>query len=134
MPEVRAALLERLAANPHKDVPEGERFVFWGDSPDKPRSDGSYMLDALGAELDAMGIDRKSRNICFHSWRHFYAARMADVEEAEKVMRITGHKSLAVYKEYADHVTEKAVVDLGKTAAAVFAGVLAGAAMVRGKG
>jgi integrase len=81
-----------------------------------------------------MGIDRKSRNICFHSWRHFYAARMADVEEAEKVMRITGHKSLAVYKEYADHVTEKAVVDLGKTAAAVFAGVLAGAAMVRGKG
>jgi integrase len=73
-----------------------------------------------------MGIDRRGRNICFHSWRHFYAARIADVEEAEKVSRITGHKSRAVFNAYANHVTEKAVADLGKTAAEVFAGVLAG--------
>jgi hypothetical protein len=52
---------------------------------------------------------------------------MTDIEEAEKVSRITGgHKSLAVFNAYANHITEKAVVDLGKTAAAVFAGVLAG--------
>jgi integrase len=131
MPEVREALPALLEANPHKEVPEGERFVFWGEAADKPRHDGYFALSALDKELAAMGVDRRARNICFRSWRHFYAARMADAEEAEKVSRITGHKSLAVYKEYADHVTEKAVADLGKTAAAVFAGVLAGAAMVK---
>ena len=128
LPEVREALLVQLAANPHTDIPEAERFVFWGLAPDKPRYDGSFMLDALHAELETMGIDWRARNIVFHGWRHFYAARMADIEAADKVSRITGHKSRAVFDAYADHVTEEAIMDMGK-AAAVFAGVLAGAAM-----
>jgi integrase len=90
------------------------------------------MLAALHVELDAMGIDWRTRNIVFHGWRHFYAARMADIEAADKVSRITGHKSRAVFDAYADHVTEAAITDIGKAAAAVFAGVLAGAAMARG--
>jgi hypothetical protein len=57
---------------------------------------------------------------------------MADIEAADKVSRITGHKSRAVFDAYADHVTEAAITDMGKAAAVVFAGVLAGAAMVRG--
>jgi integrase len=89
------------------------------------------MLAALHAELEAQGIDWRSRGVCFHSWRHFYAARMADIEAADKVSRITGHKSRAVFDAYADHVTEAAIKDMGKAAAAVFAGVLAGAAMAR---
>jgi integrase len=90
------------------------------------------MLTALHAELDAMGIDWRARNICFHGWRHFYAARMADIDAADKVSRITGHKSRAVFDAYADHVTEEAIVAMGKAAAAVFAEVLVGAAMARG--
>ena len=112
LPEVREALLARLATNPHTDVPEAERFVFWGTVPERPRTEGGFMLDALHNELSAMGIDWRARNVVFHGWRHFYAARMADI---------------------ADHVTEAAITDMGK-AAAVFAGVLAGAAMVRGPG
>ncbi|MDR0374330.1 MAG: integrase [Treponema sp.] len=131
LPEVRNALLSQLAANPHTDIPEGERFVFWGLAHDKPRIDGGFMLDALYAELEAMGIGWRARNIVFHGWRHFYAARMADIEAADKVSRITGHKSRAVFDAYADHVTEAAIVDMGKAAAVVFAGVLAGAAMAR---
>jgi integrase len=129
LPEVREALLAQLATNPHTDIPEEGRFVFWGLSPGKPRHDGSFMLEALHAELDAMGIDWRARNIVFHGWRHFYAARMADIEAADKVSRITGHKSRAVFDAYADHVTEAAIRDMGKAAAAVFAGVLAGAAV-----
>jgi integrase len=129
LPEVRKALLAQLAKNPHTDIPEAERFVFWGISPDKPRYDGVFMLNALHAELDRMGIDWRSRNICFHSFRHFYAARMADIEAVDKVSRITGHKSKAVFDAYADHVTEAAIMEMGKAAAAVFAGVLARAAM-----
>jgi hypothetical protein len=51
---------------------------------------------------------------------------MADIEAADKVSRITGHRSRAVFDAYADHVTEAAVT--------VFAGVPAGAAMARGPG
>jgi integrase len=127
LPEVRMALLAVLAGNPHTDISEGERFVFWGASRDKPRYDGVFMLAALHGELERMGIDWRGRNIVFHGWRHFYAARMADIEAADKVSRITGHKSRAVFDAYADHVTEAAIVDMGK-AAVVFAGVLAGAA------
>ena len=134
LPEVREALLAQLATNPHTDVPEAERFVFWGLAPDKPRYDGVFMLSALHAELEKMGIDWRARNIVFHGWRHFYAARMADIEAADKVSRITGHKSRAVFDAYADHVTEAAITDMGKAAAVVFAGVLAGAAMARGAG
>jgi integrase len=131
LPEVRAALLAVLAANPHTDIPEADRFVFWGLAPDKPRYDGVFMLAALHAELDAMGVDWRGRNIVFHGWRHFYVARMTDIEAADKVSRITWHKSRAVFDAYANHVTEAAIMDMGKAAAAVFAGVLAGAAMAR---
>jgi integrase len=120
-----------LAKNPHTDIPEAERFVFWGLAPDKPRYDGVFMLAALHAELEAMGIDWRSRGVCFHSWRHFYAARMADIEAADKVSRITGHKSRAVFDAYADHVTEAAIRDMGRAASSVFAGLLAGAALAR---
>jgi integrase len=130
--EVRDALLAVLAKNPHTDIPEAERFVFWGVAPDKPRYDGVFLLSALHDELEAMGIDWRSRKICFHSWRHFYASRMSDIEAADKVSRITGHKSRAVFDAYADHVTEAAVRDMGKAAAAVFAGLLAGAALETG--
>jgi integrase len=112
LPEVRAALLAQLAANPHTDIPEAERFVFWGTAPERPRVEGSFMLDALHGELENMGIDWRERNIVFHGWRHFYAARMADIEAADKVSRITGHKSRAVFDAYADHVTEAASVSM----------------------
>lgn len=45
----------------------------------------------------------KERNVVFHSWRHFYASRMADRLEARKVMLVTGHKTRAVFDGYADH-------------------------------
>ena len=77
LPEVKAALLAQPAKTPHTDIPEAERFVFWGMSADKPRTDGGSMLDALHAELETMSIDWRTRNIVFHGWRHFYAARMA---------------------------------------------------------
>jgi hypothetical protein len=58
LPEVREALLSQLATNPHTDIPDAERFVFWGLAP--------------------------------------------DIEAADKVARITGHKSRAVFDAYAE--------------------------------
>jgi integrase len=47
----------------------------------------------------------KTRKVVFHSWRHYYAARMADRLEAHKVMSATGHKNGAVFEAYAEHLS-----------------------------
>ncbi|AEF84465.1 hypothetical protein TREPR_2062 [Treponema primitia ZAS-2] len=66
----------------------------------------------------------KKRNVVFHSWRHFYAARMADKIEARKVMLATGHKTEAVFKVYADHALENDLNDVAVTTGDVFSGLL----------
>jgi integrase len=65
----------------------------------------------------------KERNVIFHSWRHFYAARMTDKLEARKVMLATGHKTEAVFKKYSDHGLESDLVEVAETSGKLF-GVL----------
>jgi integrase len=123
LPEVRAALLDLLKGSPHTDCIDP--FVFWGIDAGKPRSDGKFLLDGLHRELDAMRIQWRERNIVFHSHRHFYAARMADIAAADKVRRITGHRSAAVFESYADHVTEQNLSEMLELERGAFAGLVA---------
>ena len=118
-PEVRAELLELARENPYG--PEG--FIFYGNLADKP-IDSSVLVNGLHDALQGIGIDAKSRGIVFHSWRHFWSARMADRMEAEKLTRFTGHKTKAVFKEYADHITEENLEEVGKVGAEVFGNIL----------
>jgi integrase len=77
-----------------------------------------FLLEGLYSELDAMGIDRRGRNICFHSWRHYYSSHITDKIEMGKAQKITGHLSTAMLAHYANHETESAITDafnLGKT-------------------
>jgi integrase len=83
------------------------------------------LLDGLHDALAGIEIDATARGIVFHSWRHYYAARMADRMTADQVSRITGHKSRAVFEEYADHITEENLEEVGRVGAEVFANVLA---------
>ena len=117
--EVKAKLIELAKDNPHG--PEG--FIFYGNLVNKP-IDRSVLLDGLHDALTGIGIDAEARGIVFHSWRHFYAARMADVMSADKVSRITGHKSRAVFEAYADHITEENLNEMGRIGAEVFGNVL----------
>jgi integrase len=71
-----------------------------------------------------MIIDTQARNIVFHSWRHYYAARMMDKMTAEQVTRITGHKSEAVFAEYADHIIAENLEQMGKAGAEVFGNII----------
>jgi integrase len=119
LPEVRAKLLELAQDNPHG--PEG--FIFYGNLADKPL-DRSVLLDGLHDALAGIGIDAAARGIVFHSWRHYYAARMADRMTADQVSRITGHKSRAVFEEYADHITEENLEEVGRVGAEVFGNLL----------
>jgi integrase len=119
LPEVRERLLELAGDNPYG--PEG--FIFYGNLEDKP-VDRSVLLGGLHDTLAAVGIDAEARGIVFHSWRHYYAARMADRMTADQVSRITGHKSRAIFEEYADHITEENLEEVGRVGAEVFGHIL----------
>ncbi len=62
----------------------------------------------------------QARRVVFHSWRHFYAARMADRLESRKVMLATGHASGAVFEAYADHATAEVFEEVRTAAAETF--------------
>ncbi|GHV07563.1 hypothetical protein FACS189485_18070 [Spirochaetia bacterium] len=49
---------------------------------------------------------------------------MLDEAEAEDIMRTTGHKTKAVFDEYADHIENENLEKMGKVAANVFGNVL----------
>jgi len=119
LPEVRVKLLELAQDNPHG--PEG--YIFYGSLADKP-VDRSVLLDGLHDALAGIGIDAAARGIVFHSWRHYYAARMADRMTADQVSRVTGHKSRAVYEAYSDHITEENLEEVGRVGAEVFGNLL----------
>ena len=87
-------------------------WAFWED------------LDGLHDTLASIEIDSEARGIVFHSWRHYYAARMADRMTADQVSRVTGHKSKAVYEEYADHITKENLEEVGRVGAEVFGNLL----------
>jgi integrase len=80
---------------------------------------------SLGKPEDPVFIDCKARNIVFHSHRHYYAARMTDCMTAEKVSRITGHKSMAVFEKYADHIISENLDEAREVGAGVFGDILA---------
>jgi integrase len=119
LPEVRGALLALADKNPH-----GPReFIFYGMYENKPAVP-RVLLNGLHHALKEIGIDAGARGIVFHSWRHYYAARMADRMTADQVSRVTGHKSRAIFDEYADHITEENLEEAGRIGAEVFGNVL----------
>jgi integrase len=119
--EVRTALLELACKNPHGMGPTA--FIFWSISMSDRPMDHAFLLDGLKAALlrlilaeeDLENAEKgeqareywRSRRVTVHSWRHYYAARMADRLEARKVMIATGHRNGAVFEAYADHGTEE---------------------------
>jgi integrase len=82
---------------------------------------------SLSKPEDPVFIDCKARNIVFHSHRHYYAARMTDRMTAEQVSRITGHKSLAVFEKYSDHIISENLDHAREVGTGVFGNILAAA-------
>jgi integrase len=123
--EVREALLGLLEENPHRDIPAEERFVFWGQCGEKPRYDGRPWLRALHEEMEAMGIDWKGRNICFHSWRHFFDSHSAAGGITIDQMKLAlGHKTRAMTEIYAAHRNEEVLAEVGDKQRGIFGRVL----------
>jgi integrase len=120
LPEVREKLMELLAENPHKSE---NPYIFYGLYEDQP-VDHKILLKGLREACKAAGIDYKARGICFHSHRHYWAARMSDRMEADKLQRITGHRSKSVFIHYADHIIDENLEEVGRVGAEVFGNIL----------
>jgi integrase len=120
LPEVKAALLDLLNDNPHNcDDP----FIFYSLIPDEPAKP-HIILDGLRDALKKINVDYKTRNICFHSWRHFFCSKITEIIDGEKVAKVSGHLSEAVFKRYADHIEVKNIQDVGTAAAEAFVNIL----------
>jgi integrase len=121
LPEVKEMLVELLDGNPHG----GENpFIFWGVKPDLPSAEGDFLRWGLKTALEKAGINYKARKICFHSHRHFYISRLSDCMNAEKIQRVSGHKSEQAFKIYSEHLIDENVLEMGKAGAEVFARIL----------
>jgi len=82
-------------------------LIFHGNAPDRPR-DSAYLLDALKEMLLRLNPDTeywKGRRIDFHSWRHYFTSRLADILDEPTLMKATGHKTKDAFDEYAHHMT-----------------------------
>ena len=90
---------ELIEFSPYK---EPEDFVFWGTDRKKPlRNDQIY--DVYYAALKNIGISeeqRRTRNVTFHSWRHFYNTILRGKVSDPKLRLLTGHKSVEMSDLY----------------------------------
>jgi len=111
LPETRRALLDYAKKGPFEYGPN--TFIFTqiprnGKKNNAPTTK-EHFSNWLQKALESVGVKReeqKSRGICFHSWRHYYARKMADVLD-ERAARLTGHKTPAMFEHYANHAAEE---------------------------
>ena len=119
LPEVRAALQDLLKDNPHDT---DDPFIFFSLQANRP-VDPKVILGGLKEALQKIEVDT-SRNVTFHSWRHWFCSKITEKIEGEKVAKVSGHLSEAVFKKYADHIETKNIQDVGNAAAQAFGNIL----------
>ena len=98
-------------------------FIFFSLLPDRP-VDSRVLFKGLIDALEKINVDHKGRNICFHSWRHYFCSKITEVIDGEKVAKVSGHLSESVFKKYASHIETKNIQDVGNAAAVAFGNVL----------
>lgn len=128
-PEVKALLMDLLKDIPHNSA---DPFFFYAqEKPDSP-CDKKVMLNGFKKAMDSvnkkfkeaaakaslekpeMAIDYKARNICFHSWRHYWVTCGAKKAEDKKVMEASGHLTKSVFRAYAEHYSDNDIREVGK--------------------
>ena len=138
IPSLRTSLLDLARSNPNEAGPS--TFIFWSASnPERPM-EPDRLIDGLRAALLRLKVSEsdmkdkskvkaakeywKRRLVVFHSWRHYFAARMADRLDKRKVMLATGHSDGVVFDAYADHSNEQVFHEVEKAATDVFGKLL----------
>jgi len=103
LPKIREQLLALVKENPWEDG-----YIFYSDKEGQPMDHkllNNGLLDAM-LKIGITKEEKKRRNLVFHSWRHRYAAKMADLVDARSLGLATGHKTQAMLEHYAAHANE----------------------------
>ena len=83
--------------------PHGNGFIFYSTVKDKPM-DSKQFNKYLKRALAEIGY-ADSKDICFHSWKHFFIARILDyVQDKRYAMALSGHKTEAMLNHYGAHL------------------------------
>ena len=120
LPVVKNALLDLLKDNPHGG---DDPFIFYSLYPTQP-VDCKVLLLGLQETLVKIGIDYRARNISFHSWRHFFCSNLTQIISGEKVAKVSGHLTKAVFDEYAKHIEAENINEVGNAVASIFNDIL----------
>ncbi len=99
--KVAGCLQALMASSPYQ---EPEDLVFWSRDGAHPLTK-TTLLAGLRRAYTRSGIplaDQKSRNLCFHSWRHGFNTLVRGKVPDEQLRRVTGHKTIAMSDQY-DH-------------------------------
>ncbi|WP_158084307.1 tyrosine-type recombinase/integrase [Marispirochaeta aestuarii] len=121
LPSVRRQLLRLAADNPHGLGPAS--FVFWSTRTPEAPMDFHFLLNSLktmllkltlhdpstvsAEELQQAKLYWRTRNIVFHSWRHYFATHLANRIDLRAVQLATGHRSPNMAAHYANHAQEQ---------------------------
>ena len=154
IPSVRARLLEYASKNPHggpfvfwstePDRPTRPEHFYYGFrealamlsgmSAEEVRMAHRAQANRGGKKLSKEQVAAKeklrevfdvwiARGVSFHSWRHHYATTMANIVD-RRAMIATGHRSQAIFEQYADHATNKQFQEVADAAMLAFGKVL----------
>lgn len=100
-PQLSQKLLEFAESNPFDSSMNA--FIFYATIPGKP-IELNIFVESLREALEKIGVSKEhAKKYCFHSWRHFYAAYMADHLSTKLLQSQTGHKTVAMLEHYSNH-------------------------------
>jgi integrase len=98
---VMAELIDWMSRTPY---PEPEGFVFFSADPGKPYHDSHAVDRGLYRAMERIGIsevERTTRNLVFHSLRHFFNTYLVGEGIPDGLIReVTGHASAAMTQTY----------------------------------
>ena len=84
-----------------------DSFIFFAPLSKNKPMDKKILNQSLKKQMRKVGIaEEDCRQICFHSWRHFYTTYMSDRVNQRVLQSQTGHKTLAMLEHYGNHSIE----------------------------
>lgn len=87
-----------------------DSYIFFGLLSDNKPMDKKLLILHLRRQMKLVGIaEEDCKQICFHSWRHFYTTYMSDKVNQRILQTQTGHKTLAMLEHYGNHSLESDV-------------------------
>ncbi len=121
-PSLTYKLLELVNMNPFDESMQA--FIFWGTIPGKP-IDNKVFITNLRMQLEIIGMSKaETKEYCFHSWRHFYTAYMADIVNQRALQSQTGHKTIEMLEHYSNHQIQSDIDQIQNAQLALFGDIV----------